>query len=193
MACGSKPYQRYLTGNSKFITVDQIIELKPDVLGKVEALPFLDGCFDSILCTEVLEHLPEPQEAMKELKRVLKEDGYLYLSVPQSWYLHYEPNDYFRFTKYGIKHLLEKDGFAIIYIERIGGVVSLVAQRIIDVTWQLSVDYLKLILGLRWAERIASGLISPFSVLFYLLTKLGDKIDKKDALGWAVLARNKKG
>lgn len=189
VGCGTKPYKNYLVENIQYIGMDEATQVGPDMIGQVNEIPFRDEQFDSVLCTEVLEHLPEPEKVIKEIKRVLKKDGYLYLTVPQEWPLHYEPQDYFRFTKYGIEYLLKKNGFKVIALERIGGIFSLVGQRTVDVCWQIMVDFLKVIGGLRWAERVASFLCLPSSIMFYLLAKIGDKVDKRDALCWAVLAK----
>ena len=189
IGCGAKPYKKYLVASTEYIGMDESKEIAPDVLGKSDKVPFSDGYFDSVLCTELLEHLPEPQDTLIEVKRVLKKSGYLYLTVPQEWCLHYEPRDYFRFTKYGIKYLLEKNGLEVISIERLGGIFSLLGQRIVDVSWQLLVKVIKHIFGLKYAERVASVLCMPFSLAFYLLGRVADNIDKSDALGWAVLAK----
>ncbi len=189
IGCGLKPYKKYLTLSSEYTGMDESKEVSPDVLAKSDKIPFSDGYFDSVLCTELLEHLPEPQDTLLEIKRVLKKGGYLYLTVPQEWCLHYEPQDYFRFTKYGIKYLLEKNGFEVIRIDRIGGTFSLIGQRVIDMSWHLAVRMMKHICGLKYAEKIASALCSPFSLAFYLLGTVADNIDKSDAIGWAVLAK----
>lgn len=188
IGCGAKPYRKYLAVNSEYIGMDESQKVKPDLQGAAQKIPFLGEYFDSVLCTEVIEHLPAPQEAIQEIKRVLRKGGYLYLTVPQEWCLHYEPNDYWRFTKYGIRYLLEKNGFKMIAIERIGGIFSLLGQRMVDVSWQFIVECLRPICGLNCAERIASVLVLLTSLSFFVLAKIGDKIDRRDALGWAVLA-----
>lgn len=189
IGCGTKPYKNYLCGYSEYIGMDNNKDVKPDVAGDIKELPFSDGYFDGVLCTEILEHLSLPEIGVKQINRVLKTGGYLYLTVPQEWCLHYEPDDYFRFTKYGIRYLLENNGFEILAIERLGGVFSLTGQRLVDVSWTAMAGLLKGILVLKWAERVAAILCLPASVAFYLLGKIGDCIDKRDAIGWAVLAR----
>jgi ubiquinone/menaquinone biosynthesis C-methylase UbiE len=52
------------------------------VAGDVESLPFVDGSFGSILCTEVIEHIPDPAGALAEFRRVLRPGGTLIGSVP---------------------------------------------------------------------------------------------------------------
>lgn len=187
VGCGNMPYKKYLTDISEYIGMDETKAVKPDILGSVQAIPFPDKYFDSVLCTEVLEHVSGAQDALREIKRVLKSGGYLYLTVPQAWPLHYEPNDYFRFTKYGIKHLLEEQGLKVIAIERIGGIFSLIGQTLLSVSWGFVVSFFRPICTLRWAERIASIICLPFSLFFYLFGKIVDKIEKQCAICWMVL------
>src|SRR5687767_15064349 len=71
-------------------------------------LPFLDGSFDVVLCTEVLEHLPEPQRAIDEMYRVLQPGGQLLLTTRFLFPIHDAPHDYFRYTKYGLRYLLRR-------------------------------------------------------------------------------------
>jgi len=78
------------------------------VLGDAQALGLIDGVFDVVLCTEVLEHLPEPQRAVDEMFRVLKPGGTLILTTRFLFPIHDAPHDYFRFTKYGLRHLLRR-------------------------------------------------------------------------------------
>ena len=81
------------------------------ILGDAQALPLADAAFDVVLCTEVLEHLPEPQRAIDEMRRVLRPGGLLLLTTRFLFPIHDAPHDYFRFTKYGLRHLLR--GFEI--------------------------------------------------------------------------------
>lgn len=189
IGCGAQPYRSYLRECREYVGMDINAEIRPDVTGDVKDMPFPEGHFDGVLCTEVLEHLADPEIGIKEINRVLKKGGYLYLTVPQEWCLHYEPYDYFRFTRYGIKYLLEKNEFEILAIERIGGIFSLTGQRLVDVLWNAITRFLKPLLSSRWAERTATILCLPISITFYILGKMGDKIDKRDAICWAVLAR----
>ena len=76
--------------------------------GHAHALPFVDGAFDVVLCTEVLEHLTEPQLAIDEMFRVLGPGGELLLTTRFLFPIHDAPHDYFRYTKYGLRHLLRR-------------------------------------------------------------------------------------
>lgn len=78
------------------------------IIGDAQALGVRDDAFDIVLCTEVLEHLPEPQRAVDEMFRVLKPGGSLLLTTRFLFPIHDAPHDYFRFTKYGLRHLLRR-------------------------------------------------------------------------------------
>ena len=75
----------------------------------------LDSTFDCVVCLEVLEHTLNPFEAVKELRRILKDDGYLLVSAPLNWRIHGPSPDCWRFTEHGWRVLL-KD-FDIIEID----------------------------------------------------------------------------
>jgi len=86
------------------------INLSPDRNIDAQAnavqLPFRDEVFGVVVCTEVLEHTQSPELVLNELRRVLKPGGTLLLSVPFAFPIHYAPTDYYRFTRFGLKHLL---------------------------------------------------------------------------------------
>jgi SAM-dependent methyltransferase len=88
------------------------LDLRPgrgvQILGDAQALGLMDETFDAVLCTEVLEHLPEPQRAIDEIYRVLKPGGTVLLTTRFLFPIHDAPHDYFRFTKYGLRHLLRR-------------------------------------------------------------------------------------
>lgn len=78
------------------------------IIGDAQALGIRDSAFPVILCTEVLEHLPEPQKAIDEMFRVLEPGGTLLLTTRFLFPIHDAPHDYFRYTKYGLRHLLRR-------------------------------------------------------------------------------------
>ncbi len=92
-----------------------------DRLGSAYKLPAADEEFDSVLCTAVLEHLEEPATALAEAFRVLKPGGCALYTIPFFWYLHEEPRDFYRYTRYGIQHLFAKTGFEVVEIRPLSG------------------------------------------------------------------------
>jgi SAM-dependent methyltransferase len=77
-----------------------------DVVGDAHTLPFKNEEFDTVVCVEVLEHLHTPQVAIDEMRRVLRKGGTLLLTTRFIQAIHDAPGDYYRFTKYGLAHLL---------------------------------------------------------------------------------------
>jgi SAM-dependent methyltransferase len=133
LGCGTKPYVEIFSSNCKgyfgmdssgfrrpefFVTRNG---LSPDILGNICRLPFKNGSADTVLCTQVLEHLRQPDQAIAEIKQVLRSGGILIASVPQAYPLHDKTNDYYRFTSLGIRYLLEDNGFEVLDIMRHGG------------------------------------------------------------------------
>ncbi len=82
------------------------------VQASVFGLPFAEASFDTVILTQVLEHVPEPAQALAEVARVLRPGGRLIVSVPHLAYLHGEPFDFYRFTVFGLRYMLQKAGFA---------------------------------------------------------------------------------
>ncbi|MEM1550698.1 MAG: class I SAM-dependent methyltransferase [Nitrososphaerota archaeon] len=92
-----------------------------DVIGNLLRLPLADGVCDVIICTQVLEHVPEPKIVLKELNRVARSGGHLFVSVPFWWFQHQKPYDYYRYTSFGLRYLFEQTGFKVDFIKPIGG------------------------------------------------------------------------
>lgn len=92
------------------INLDLVSGETIDVCASAEQLPFPDEFFDLVLSQEVLEHVRDPFQAMKEMKRVLKKGGTIYCQVPFIIGYHPGPNDFWRFTKEGIQEMVQKAG-----------------------------------------------------------------------------------
>jgi len=100
-------------------------------------IPFRSGSFDMILCTQVLEHMPEPENTLREFYRLIKPGGDLFLTVPQSQWEHLQPYDYFRFTSFGMQYLFEKTGFETRFVEPKGGYFLDIGYRLSLMQWYL--------------------------------------------------------
>ena len=107
LGCGNVPYRPWFEGRTtRYVTAD-LPPLAPgvDLACDSSFLPFAKDCFDTVLCTQMLEHTPTPWLVSCELHRVLRPEGVLILSCPQYWPAHEVPHDYFRFTVYGLRAL----------------------------------------------------------------------------------------
>lgn len=136
LGCGNSPYQPLFHNVSEYITYDIDTINSIDIVGTADVLPFHTESFNSILCTQVLEHTSNPCQVISEITRVLKPGGKLLISVPQSWRLHEEPYDFYRYTKYGISHLIQHSNLEISYILPQGGVWALIGQTFNNIIWR---------------------------------------------------------
>jgi SAM-dependent methyltransferase len=187
IGCGTKPYQSlfspYLTDHVG-VDHEQTFHDKSniDLFGTAYQIPAPDSSFDCALCTAVLEHLEEPELALRECFRVLKVDGIAVYAVPFIWHLHEEPRDFYRFSKYGLKYLFEKVGFEIIELNALSGFWVTFGQLFVYNLYRFNRR------PLRWL-RIIEGLGLIIQGVAYLL----DKIDKTEQWTWMymVVARKK--
>lgn len=123
--CGRKPYEN-LFKVSEYIGIDMETtghehkNSKIDVYYDGKNIPFPNDSFDSVFCSEVFEHVFNLDEIIIEIKRVLKTNGRILVTVPFSWNEHEIPYDFARYTSFGITHLLEKNGFEIKELRKSG-------------------------------------------------------------------------
>lgn len=92
-----------------------------DIFGTAYNIPVDNESYDSVLCTAVLEHLEEPQDALLECKRILKPGGCALYTIPFIWHIHEEPRDFYRYSEYGIRYLFRKSGLNIVELKALSG------------------------------------------------------------------------
>ena len=133
IGCGNKPYQRMLENVDAYIGCDivQSSQNKVDVMSSAMSLPFCTESFDTVFSSQVIEHVEDHQALCDETYRVLKAGGYFLLTGPMYWHLHEEPYDFFRFTKHGFRHVLEKSGFELVKMASNGGKWAVLGQVLI--------------------------------------------------------------
>jgi SAM-dependent methyltransferase len=193
IGCGKRPFQHYL-GDMPYVGMDFSASYRPDVVAMAGDLPFAGESFATVFCTEVLEHVPEPMRVLNECHRVLEDDGILYLTAPMTWYLHYEPYDFYRYTKYGLKYLCGKAGFQVDRIERQGGLIMYLCVRFGEILSKTIMH--KLLAPMRWIGlrsayrvRLAALLMIPYQLTSLAAIALFDRFSTRDARNWIVLAR----
>ncbi len=99
-----------------------------DVCGSVLELPFSLKTFDTVYCSQVLEHVQDDRRLWQEFFRVLKPGGVVILSVPHLAYLHNEPHDYRRLTRHGLRKLAEQAGFEVVASVPAGGLLCFLSH-----------------------------------------------------------------
>jgi SAM-dependent methyltransferase len=94
------------------------------------AIPVEDERYDLVLCTQVLEHVPDPRSVLAELRRVVKPGAQLWISAPLSFHEHEVPHDYFRYTRFGWAELLAGAGLELVQLEWLQGYAGTVAYQL---------------------------------------------------------------
>ncbi len=186
IGCGTKPYEQLLSPYvDEHVGVDHDATLhdksRIDLFGTAYDIPSDDSSFDSAVCTAVLEHLEEPEQALRECNRVLKPGGVAIYSVPFIWHVHEEPRDFYRFSKYGLEYLFRKAGFEVIQIKALSGFWVTFGQLFVYNIYRLKIG------PFRWIPIIdAIGLV--IQGLAYLL----DRMDKCERWTWMYLVTARK-
>jgi SAM-dependent methyltransferase len=130
--CGNAPFAQWYGP-----LVDRVVKLDAapipsvDVVAFSDELPFADGSFDTILATEVLEHVTDAERAAADAYRVLRPGGHIVVTVPFMYPTHEAPYDFRRFTHFGLRSLLERHGFEVLSIDAKGGPVLLLAHFVV--------------------------------------------------------------
>jgi len=132
--CGSKPYKSLFTNVSEYIGLDYESEGHAhtnesiDVMYDGKKIPFPDAYFDSVLSSEVFEHIFNLEEIIPEISRVMKKQGKILITCPFVWQEHEIPVDYARYTQFALKYLLEKKGFKILMQDKTGDFTMAIYQ-----------------------------------------------------------------
>jgi SAM-dependent methyltransferase len=132
VGCGEKRYEKFFTLGT-YTGLDVRVSGRPSELKQADVyydggvFPFKPNQFNGVMCTQVLEHVPEPKALIQQIQKVLKKDGHLVLTLPFVWQEHEKPYDFFRFSRHGIRDLLEKSGFSIEEIRPLEGSIETIA------------------------------------------------------------------
>ncbi len=162
IGCGRKPYKDIFSELvDEYIGMDKTFG---DIKGSALKIPVNNESFDTILSTQVLEHVSDPQKMMNEIYRVLKKDGHAILTMPLFWCLHEDPEDYFRFTKYALKKLAKTAKMDIVYIRDRGNWAITIGQLISIFLEPTGNRYF-----LKYPKRLIQ---TSVMYIFYLLSKL---------------------
>ncbi len=130
VGCSSKPYEEVFTAETYF-GIDwpgSQHKLSIDAIADAHHLPFKAASFNTVLCTEVIEHLRDPSRSIQEMARLLVPGGYLILSAPFTHELHEYPHDFFRFTSFGLQSLARKAGLTPVKCWARGSLLTVIAD-----------------------------------------------------------------
>jgi ubiquinone/menaquinone biosynthesis C-methylase UbiE len=159
---------------------------KLDIVSDITAIPVDDDSFDAVMCNEVIEHVPDPVKALKELNRVLRPGGYLVVTAPFASLTHFAPYHFSTgFNRYFYKEHLEALGYEILDLHANGNYFEYMAQELRRVQN----------IGKKYAELSADSLEkSSIKVVLSYLNKLSERDKGSEELlcfGFFVFARKK--
>jgi len=171
VGCGRKPYREMFLTNEyiglEINTPKNRANKQADFFYDGNSFPFADIQFDGVVCNQVLEHVFTPDQFLSETHRVLRSEGLLLLTVPFVWDEHEQPWDYARYSSFGLKSLLEKNGFEVLQQRKINADVR--------VLFQLVNAYLYKALWTKWSmvNLLICGIaMAPFNILGMLLYRV---------------------
>lgn len=157
-------------------------------VSSLENLPIRSGRYDAVILTQVIEHLPYPYLVLEEVYRVLKPGGKLWLSAPLFYPEHEIPYDYFRYTQYGLGHLVEHAGYEIIDLQPLEGYGATFSFQLKMAIKNLPISprsYGGGIFGI-----IIASLKLVSTPLFIIMSKLLDLADRKKKINEGGMCKN---
>jgi SAM-dependent methyltransferase len=133
VGAGQAPY-RNLFAHTQYETAD--FEMVDKVYAPstyvcdLKEIPVEDARFDYIIFNQVMEHLPEPKAVLIEIHRVLKPNGKMIFSAPLFYEEHEQPYDFYRYTQFGVKYLMESVGFTVVRLDWLEGYFSTIGYQL---------------------------------------------------------------
>lgn len=162
-----------------------------DVFGDGNRLPFTSESVDTVLSTEVLEHLPDPNRCLSEVSRVLKSGGRLLATVPFVQPLHELPHDYHRFTPSALRSMMQKAGLEVERIEARGDFAaacgSLCCQFLLGGLGARGMQSDGSVLPSAWRNLLLAPIYALVQGASLILSRLSS--DDRVTLGYTLVAR----
>ena len=187
LGCGNVPlYEAY----NAFVTDNFCVDWKNlshkneflDMIADLNMpLEIRDNSFDTIILSDVLEHIKEPKLLWNEMYRILRQEGTLIMNVPFFYWLHEEPHDYYRYTKHSLIAMANESGFEVIEIESLGGapeiltditaktirriplIGKLISKLIQKLTW--------IFINLKFGKKVSRSTSASFPICYGLIAK----------------------
>lgn len=190
IGCGAQPYRHLLPEMCNYHCLDSVIAAEafgytmPDVTYYNGAeFPFPSASFDYLFHTEVLEHVYEARAFLAQCRRVLRDGGQMFFSVPFQARYHYIPHDYWRFTPAALERILAESGFQTEVIHPRGTDLTVAAYKVLGVIYRLLSGTLM--------EKLVGVLSSPVAILSLCIGHLSMRWQvgsQHDCLGYCVVA-----
>jgi len=138
-----------------------------DVFYDGKKIPFEDKSFDSILSSQVFEHIFNPDAFLKEINRISKLQSLFLITVPYCWDEHGQPYDYARYSSFGLRHILNKNGYEVLQYRKTNNGLEVIFQLLNDYIFKKTVTknrYLNLLIML--------SLTAPVNIIGLLISKI---------------------
>ena len=189
LGCGIKPYEPEIGAvAAQYLGLDWTDSyhlLCADIVADIsQPLPLADAIANTVVSFQVLEHLREPQTMLDEAFRILRAGGRIVITVPFQWWIHEQPHDYFRFTRYGLEYMLTKAGFVHVHTDEVSGFWTM---------WFLKLNYqmARLVRGpvaVRW---LLQTIFVPIWWIDQILAPLLDRVwtSPQETVGYVAVAR----
>jgi SAM-dependent methyltransferase len=192
---GAQPYRHLLPPEATYKAIDYVgaernfgYSMPDTTYYEGDRWPIPDESVDVILCTETMEHVPEPSVFLKEAFRCLKHEGRLLLTVPFSVRWHYVPHDYWRFTPSALERLLSTAGFDHIAVYARGNSLTIACYKVMALMLPLLLPQRQGLVK-RVALRACGVLTLPLLVVLAGIGTLSLKGNGgDDCLGYTVVA-----
>lgn len=192
LGCGKVPlfeaYKNYVTDNicidwGNSIHKNQYLDFECDL---TKILPFENESFETVILSDVLEHVYQPETLWKEMSRILSNHGKILMNVPFYYGIHEVPHDYYRYTEYALRRFAEDAGLKIIVLKSYGGAPEIITDIIAK--------------NLRRLPRIVGRPLAIYLqqfTLFFINTKFGKKVSEATSetfpLGYFLIAEKNLG
>lgn len=173
VGCGLKPHERVFDRHvSRYLGIELSVDSgyrgnRADLYGTASALPIGDACIDTVLCTEVLEHVPDPDAVVAEIARVLRPGGIVLMTAPFVYPVH-DKWDFFRYAPDGVSTLMRRHGLIVDRVVPLSGTAVTLAL-LANVYW--------FEIGFLWTKWLYPlGLVlRPFLLLVVAAVNLGGR------------------
>lgn len=194
---GDQPY-RDLFAHCDYESADFELIDKPyarsTYVCSLDAIPVEDGRFDAVICNQVMEHLPQPGAALRELNRVLKPGGRMICTAPLFYEEHERPYDFYRYTQFGWRFMLEEAGFDVLGVDWMEGYFGTVAYQLETAAKYLPTRSYRSAPGmLGWSAlpvvAVSRPLFGLLARLFYAIDEQGKHTETGFPKNYVALAR----
>lgn len=181
---GKQPYRNEFRHISRYLALDR---RNAEIIHDLKNFPYplSEGSINWVLCTQVLDDMPDQDAFVRELHRLLDTNGTLILSASFVWELHDLPHDYGRPSPEYLRQLLGRNGFEIVELQHVGNSWITLGQVI-------NTNLRMIFSDKRWWFRILSPLLLANSLLFYGIGSLfQNPQSERLPLAFFVIARKK--